>query len=177
MELLFLVFKDVNPDFILQNDKCISFREYLRSNPFEFDVLILGGFSSEIFNAPIFENTKIIVFHCGATLIDDTFKCLQHAELFKEISRFTKTQDRSNMDTSHHASNVDYLCALYGIRNSKIVPFVWDSTFIDKQLSQNDYNGVSHFSSDCLSSSINSINIMSLITHCVRLAYSTCNSS
>ena len=88
----FLYSSDVNPDFILQNDKCISLEKYLRSNPFEFDVLILGGFSSEIFNAPIFENTKIIVFHCGARLIDDTLKSLQHVELelFKEISDLQK---------------------------------------------------------------------------------------
>ena len=154
----FLYSSDVNPDFILQKDKCISLEKYLRSNPFEFDVLILGGFSSDIFNAPIFENTKIIIFHCGATLIDDTFKCLQHAD-FKEISYLQKLKIDQIWTLPHHATNVDYLCALYGIRNSKIVPYVWDSTFIDKQLSQNGYNGVSHFSSDCLSSRINSINI------------------
>ena len=47
---------------------------YLNDRLFNFDVLILAGFTGRIFSHSIFENTKLIVLHCGARLMDDIFR-------------------------------------------------------------------------------------------------------
>ena len=158
-ECYFLYSSDFEPDLILEKNQCISINDYLKSPHFEFDIIILGGFSSMVFAKNIFANTKIIVFHCGATMIDDIFKCLDQSDsIAKNVQAMPINVDEI-WTLPHHSKNLTYLSTLYDNKNAKIVPYVWDSSFIDLQLKDNGYESIHEFRDDFLSKPLECINI------------------
>lgn len=155
----FLYLGDNQLNFPPEQEKFIPLNHYIKSSQFKFDVIIFGGFSiPSVFESELFSKTKIIIFHCGATMIDDICKCLDQSDLPKgETAALPKVDQIWTLP--HHVNNLGYLSALYNNRNSKVMPYVWDSTFIDLQLNQNDYSDLDHFQQELLSHPLNSISI------------------
>ena len=158
-ECYFLYSSDFKPDLILEKNRCISIDEYVMNPPFEFDIIILGGFSSRVFLKTIFANTKIIAFHCGATMMDDIFKCLDQSDSIAKNVQAVPINVDEIWTLPHHSKNITYLSTLYDNKNAKIVPYVWDSSFIDLQLTGNGYKSIHDFRNDFLSKPLECINI------------------
>ena len=155
----FLYVGDNQLDFPPEQERFIPLNQYIESSPFTFDVIIFGGFSiPSVFESGVFSKTKIIIFHCGATMIDDICKCLEKSDLSKDGNVSLPKVDEI-WTLPHHINNLGYLSALYNNRNSKVMPYVWDSTFVDLQLHQNNYRDLDHFQEDFLSHPLNSISI------------------
>ena len=138
----FLYISDYQPDLIIPSKKCIRFSDYTDSPPFEFDVIIFGGFMTDISSYSVFKNTKTIVFHCGATMFDDIFHCISNKPDNPTVSY-------SCFDAiwtlPHHTRNIGYLRTLYSTKNVFVVPYVWDSTFVDLQLKEYGFSDIDEF--------------------------------
>ena len=158
-ESYFLYSSDSEPELILEKDRCISFSEYIVKPCFEFDIIILGGFTSKMFSNTIFANTKIIAFHCGATMIDDIFKCLDQSEGSAKSGQSSEINVDEIWTLPHHSKNLTYLSTLYDNKNAKVVPYVWDSSFIELQLKSNGYKSIHDFRDDFRSKPIDRLSI------------------
>ena len=152
----FLYESNCTPNLILPPDKCISLNEFIQKTPFIFQVIVLGGFSSEIFSEPIFASTKLIAMHCGATMIDDIFKSLQDTTHKKIVSSIKV--DKVWTMPQHHA-NKGYLSAINGDTEVEIMPYIWDSRFIDIQLNEYGFKDHEHFINESSAKSIDTVNI------------------
>ena len=119
-DCFFLYKSDHEPDLLLPPKRCISIDSYLNDRLFNFDVLILAGFTGRIFSHSIFENTKLIVLHCGARLMDDIFRSL-HGAGDNEYQSFSATTTRCDevWTLPHHSRNLPYLSTLYNTKNVK----------------------------------------------------------
>ena len=158
-ECYFLYSSDFEPDLILEKNRCISISEYIVNPLFEFDIIILGGFSSKVFSNTIFANTKIIAFHCGATMEDDIFKCLDQSKSSAKTGQSLAINVDEIWTLPHHSKNLAYLSTLYDNKNAKVVPYVWDSSFIELQLKSNGYKSIHDFRNDLRSKPIDRISI------------------
>ena len=155
----FLYLGENHLDFPRDQQRFIPLHHYIETFPFSFDVIIFGGFSiPSVFDSGVFSKTKIIILHCGATMIDDISKCLQQSDIPKGNNISLPKVDEI-WTLPHHENNLGYLSALYHNRNVKIMPYVWDSTFIDLQLYQNNYSDLEHFHQEFLSYPLQSISI------------------
>ena len=138
----FLYISDFEPDLIIPKHKCIRFSDYTESPPFEFDVIIFGGFMTDISNYLAFKNTKSVVFHCGATMFDDIFHCISN---HPDKSTLTSSSFDAIWTLPHHTRNIGYLRTLYSTENVVIVPYVWDTTFVDLQLNEYGFSDIDEF--------------------------------
>ena len=152
----FLYISDCKPDLLLPKDQCLRFDDYLKQQPFKFDLIILGGFFSNTFSHSIFANSKLVVLHCGATMFDDIFHCLTFKSEGTELPSIKIDQIWT---LPHHERNLGYLSTLYNSDNVIVVPYVWNSTFIDMQIKNCGYQDLNHFRSISRSSSLKQINI------------------
>lgn len=132
-----------DPDLVLPRELCIPLDKYLKNNPFKFDALILGGFSGNIFKERVFEDTKLIALHCGARLIDDMFRSLHEIDNDDMALRFFDVDEIWTLP--HFSRNVGYLKTLYNNKNVKVMPYVWDSKFIDILLKKNGFQDRNDF--------------------------------
>lgn len=155
----FLCLGDNKTNFSIDQKKCIHLNDYIENASFKFDLIILGGFSSTIFEGGVFANSKIVVFHCGATMVDDIRKCLNQTNHSGDKKSPPLPKVDEIWTLPHHANNLGYLSALYNNRNSKVMPYVLDSTFIDAQLHENNYINLEHFQGEYLSHALSSIHI------------------
>ena len=152
----FLYESNYTPNLILPPDKCISLNEFIQKRPFIFQVIVLGGFSSEIFSEPIFASTRLIAMYCGATMIDDIFKSLQDTTHNKIVSSLKV--DKVWTMPQHHA-NTGYLSAINGDTEVEVMPYVWDSRFIDIQLNECGFKDQEHFINKSSAKLIDTVNI------------------
>ena len=159
-DCFFLYKSDHEPDLLLPPKRCISIDSYLNHRLFNFDVLILAGFTGRIFSHSIFENTKLIVLHCGARLMDDIFRSL-HGAGDNEYQSFSATTTRCDevWTLPHHSRNLPYLSTLYNTKNVKVMPYIWDSIFIDSLLKRNKFPDRDDFVNKLLVSPFSNINI------------------
>ena len=124
-------------------DNCINIDYFISEKPFQFDVIVLGGFISDKFESTSFSKTKFIAFHCGATLVDDMFHCLADDTPMALTAPNIKIDEIWTLP--HHSKNLGYLSTFYDTENSKIVPYVWDDTFISSQIKDLGFKDVKHY--------------------------------
>ena len=113
-ECYFLYSSDFEPDLILEKNRCISINEYI-VNLFEFDIIILGGFSSKVFSNT---TTKIIAFQwCNNE--DDIFKCLDQLRVQPSGQSLAINVDEI-WTLPHHSKNLTYLSTLMTTKMRKL---------------------------------------------------------
>ena len=96
--------------------------------PFKFDVLILGGFTGDVFNNLIFNKTKFIVLHCGARLMDDIFRCLHDASSDSTSCSPPDTMRNHEVWTlPQHSHSLGHLSTVYNTNNVKVMSYIWDT--------------------------------------------------
>ena len=159
-ECFFLYKSDYIPDLFISPEKCISIDSYLKHSPFEFDVLILGGYTGKVFTKSIFRNTKLIVLHCGARLMDDLFRCLH--EVGNDSIQYSFPDDIQYDEVwtlPQHTRNIPYLSTIYNTKNVKVMPYIWDSKFIDLLISKHGYLKRDNFIHQLRSSRFTNLNI------------------
>ena len=155
-DCFFLYISDFDPDLILPKDQCLAFESYILNPPFTFDLVILGGFTTKRFNHQVFEKSKLILFHCGSTLFDDILYSISGNDRSSQLPSLVLDEIWL---LPHHSRNIDYLRTLYNHSNIKVVPYVWDSLFIDLQLEQCGFSGLDDFKNLFYSRPVNQINI------------------
>ena len=159
-QCFFLYKSDHEPDLLLPPERCISIDSYLNDRPFDFNVLILAGFTGKIFSHSIFKRTKFIVLHCGARLMDDIFRCLHGVGNIQthDFSILTARCDEV-WTLPHHSKNSSYLSTLYNTKNVKVMPYIWDPTFIDLLLRKNNFCDRDNFIEKLVVGKFSNINI------------------
>ena len=159
-ECFFLYKSDHQPDLLLAPERCICIESFLNDRPFVFDVLILAGFTGSIFSHSLFKDTKIIVLHCGARLMDDIFRCLHGVgnNKIEPLSSLTTRCDEV-WTLPHHSRNLSYLSTLYNTKNVKVMPYIWNSTFVDILLKNNGFYDRDEFINKLFVTGFSNINI------------------
>ena len=136
----FLYKSDFEPDLIIPPERCLSIAEYIVDPPFKFDVLILGGFTGDVFNNLIFKGAKLILLHCGARLMDDVFRCLHDVNSdFTSCSAPDRMRYHEVWTLPHHSHSLGYLSTIYNTKNVKVMPYIWDTFFVDRLLRDNGF--------------------------------------
>ena len=156
----FLYKSDFEPDLILPAERCLPISQYLVNPPFKFDVLILGGFTGDVFNNSIFNKTKFIVLHCGARLMDDIFRCLHDASSDSTSCSPPDTMRYHEVWTlPQHSHSLGYLSTIYNTNNVKVMPYIWDTFFVDRLIENNGFLHCDDFISKSHSRPLFNLNI------------------
>ncbi len=132
-----------NQQFVNHNS-CIPYHELFKENNFDFDIVILMGFSinKQTLMALKKQNkkTKYILMQCGNQYIEN-----MTYSLF-EKNNISPVDDLPELDEiwilPHYQKNISYMKTYYKTEKVKIVPYLWQSLFIDHQLkhSKNLFN-------------------------------------
>lgn len=133
----FFIFKgdNIDQEFIDKNF-CVHVSELFKENNLDFDLIILMGFSlnnkqfRELKNKN--KKTKFILMQCGNQYIEN-----MTYSLFKkpDISPVEPLEELDEIwILPHYEKNISYMKTYYKNDNVKIVPYLWESIFVDYQI-------------------------------------------
>ena len=124
------------PNEFAKEDFCIPYSELIKESNLSFDLIILMGFTvnKESLNELKRQNkkTKFILMQCGNQYIENmTYSLFEKKE-------YSPVDNLSDLDEiwilPHYEKNISFMKTYYKNNNVKIVPYLWDSLFIDYQL-------------------------------------------
>jgi len=133
----FLIYKGNKiPNEFAKEDFCVPYSILTNENSLSFDLIILMGFTVNKESLTILKRqnkkTKFILMQCGNQYIENmTFSLFEKKE-YSPVDNLPELDEIWILP--HYEKNISFMKTYYKNNNVKIVPFIWDSLFIDYQL-------------------------------------------
>tara|TARA_A100001388_G_scaffold271480_1_gene250337 strand:- start:1477 stop:2601 length:1125 start_codon:yes stop_codon:yes gene_type:complete len=127
---------------IVDEKFCFPYKRILQEDSIDFDLIIMMGFTfgdnvvKEIKEKN--KNTKIVLMQCGNQFVEN-----MNFSLFDIDKNYSPLGIIDNLDQiwilPHYEKNISYMKTYYKNVNTIIVPYIWDSFFIDLLLENSIY--------------------------------------
>ncbi|WP_269615933.1 DUF2827 family protein [Prochlorococcus marinus] len=125
------------PEQHINKDECISYFDYLKEEIVEFDLIILMGFTIDQKSLDYLKkrnnSTKFISMQCGNQFVENSIRSIHY---FKKVDYLDIPLDglENIWIIPPHKQNITYMKTFYRNNSVKIVPYIWESKFIDFQM-------------------------------------------
>jgi len=131
--------KEINQEIVDKN-KCIEYRDFLINDSFDFDLIIMMGFT---FDDKVItkvkeknQRAKVVLLQCGNQFIEN-----MTYSLFDLKSNLSPLKSLKKIDQiwllPHYKKNISYMKTFFKTDNVISVPYIWNSFFIDLQIRKN----------------------------------------
>lgn len=127
---------------IVDKKLCFPYKNILQNNSINFDLIIMMGFTfGDDVVLKIKEKrrkTKFVLMQCGNQFVENmNFALFEPEEIYSPIGRL------DNLDQiwilPHYEKNISYMKTYFKNENVILVPYLWDSLFIDFLLKNSIY--------------------------------------
>ncbi len=127
---------------IVENNQCTKYSDLLKDSSLDFDLIILMGFTFN--NSTIASlkeknnNTKFVLMQCGNQYIENMTYSLFSQDDKNPVNKIINLSEIWILP--HYKKNISYMKTYFKNNNVKLVPYIWDSLFIDYQLNLSKIN-------------------------------------
>ncbi len=133
--------KLLNSDLIDKN-LCFPYKELLSDSAIHFDLIIMMGFTiKEEMISLIKKNkhkTKFVLLQCGNQFVENmSFALSENDTPYSPISNSLLIDQIWLLP--HYKKNLSFMKTYYKNKNVMLVPYIWDSLFIDYQIKNSIY--------------------------------------
>ena len=131
--------KEINQEIVDKN-KCIKYKNFLINHSFDFDLIIMMGFTfDEKVITKVKEKkrgAKVVLLQCGNQFVENMTYSLFDLKLkISPLERLNKIDQIWLLP--HYKKNIPYMKTFFKTDNVISVPYIWDSFFIDLQTREN----------------------------------------
>ena len=128
--------------FFINKSFCFPYVDILKNDAIKFDLIIMMGFTfNEVVIKKIkkkYQKTKVVLMQCGNQFIENVSYSL--FDIDSSHSPLQKSQEIDQIWTlPHYKKYLPYMKTFFKNEKVKIVPYIWDSLFIDFQLENSIY--------------------------------------
>ena len=138
--------EDIDPIYIYKGDipkenfidkkYCLSIGDFIQKESKYFDLVILMGvcFAQNTLDTlkSANKNLKFVFMQCGNQFIENSMRSVHFYEKVDYVNHFINGIDELWI-LPQHSQNLSYMKTFYRVNSVRVVPYIWDSIFIDQQ--------------------------------------------
>ncbi len=128
--------------YLIDKNFCFPYVDILKNDSIEFDLIIMMGFiiNGQTINKIRYKNnkTKVVLLQCGNQFIENMAFSL--VDIDKSHSPIENSKEIDQIwILPHYKKNLSFMKSYFKNENVMLVPYIWDSLFIDYQIENSVY--------------------------------------